>query len=125
PDRAMQDPVVRQRLTAPAVTQPDLRAGIDRPAANGRLWYLRCSDRQGGMRITKLTFTQVIQRLRDGKLTIETQAARLARGDFKPLKTYVEFQEAVPPALLGRSAAPAQGSAPFSSKILYRWLAFG
>jgi serine/threonine protein kinase len=93
PDRAMQDPVVRQRLAAPAATCPDLRPGVDRPHPEDQTWYLRYQDRHGQTCQTKLTLGQVTQKLRDGKFSPQIEAARFPQGNFQPLATYVEYQE--------------------------------
>lgn len=94
PDRAMQDPVVRQRLAAPAATCPDLRSGRDRPESS-EFWFLRFHDRHGRLCQAKLTLSEVLQKLRDGKLYGRVEAAPRLRGDFKPLSAYAEFQEAI------------------------------
>jgi serine/threonine-protein kinase len=95
PDRAMQDPVVRQRLSAPApaATCPDLRPGLDRPDDESLFWYLRYQDRNGQPCQAKLTIRQVLQKLRAGKFSPQIEVARHSRGDFKPLSSYAEFQE--------------------------------
>jgi eukaryotic-like serine/threonine-protein kinase len=93
PDRALQDPVVRQRLAAPAATCPDLRPGIDRPLDADPIWYLRYPDRHGQICKAKATFDQIAQKLRDGKLTSQAEVARSPQGIFQPLATYPAFQE--------------------------------
>src|SRR5262249_44484611 len=85
PDRAMQDPVVRQRLAAPAATSLDLRNGQDRPHEENEFWYVRYRDRHGQACQAKLTLRQVLKRLRDGKFSPQIEAAQFPRGDFKPL----------------------------------------
>ena len=93
PDRAMQDPVVRQRLAAPAATCPDLRPGVDRPRDEDQVWYLHYRDRHGHPCQAKLNLGQVIQKLREGKFSPRIEAARFPQGNFQPLSAYVEFQE--------------------------------
>src|SRR5262249_6184932 len=83
-----------QRLATPAAaTCPDLRPGVDRPRNQDQVWYLQYHDRQGQTCQAKLTLAQVIQKLREGKLTARTEAARFPQGNFQPLSTYVEFQD--------------------------------
>jgi serine/threonine protein kinase len=104
PDRAMQDPVVRQRLAAPAATCPDLRPGLERPFDQDEIWYLRYEDRHGQSRKAKLTMRQVVLKLRDGKYSPQIEAARQPEGEYQPLSAYAEFREAI--LSLPRSKAP-------------------
>ena len=96
PDRAMQDPIVRQRLLAPAMTCPDLRPGIDRPAEDKQIWYLRYKDRHGQPCKAKLTYPQVLRRLKDGTFSLHVEAARFPQGEFQPIASYAEFKEVAP-----------------------------
>src|SRR5262249_18275481 len=65
PDRAMQDPVVRSRLTAPAqATAPDFPGPARRPRPQPRkaqpdVWYLRYRDQSGRSCKAKATTQQV------------------------------------------------------------------
>ncbi len=92
PDRAMQDPVVRQRLTALAATQPDVGSGLDRRLVEDQVWYLRYPDAKGQPCMAKLSIAEVRTKLRDGNISSQTEAARVPRGKYKPLASYVEFQ---------------------------------
>jgi len=93
PDRAMEDPVVRQRLAAPATTCLDLRSGVDRSPDNEQIWYVRYQDRKNQPCKAKLTYAQVVQKVRAGKFSPQIEAARTPQGVFKPIATYSEFQE--------------------------------
>ncbi len=79
PDRAMEDPVVRQRLATPATTMPDLRPGVDRPHDEAQVWYLRYKDRRGQPCKAKLTFREVVQKLRR-KILAADRSRALASG---------------------------------------------
>jgi serine/threonine-protein kinase len=98
-DLALQDPLVRQRLTSPAQpTCPDLQ--MHRESANGsaaqpEFWYLRYRDRQGQLCKAKRTAEQICQRVRDGKLPPTAEASRLPQGSFRPLGHYAEFKKLV------------------------------
>jgi hypothetical protein len=101
PDRALQDPLVRARLTAPAEpTRPDLAAA---PVANGtaesddpNVWYLRYRNREGKWCKARLTTTQVMQRVREGRLNpAGVEACHQSQGEFRPLAAFAEFREAV------------------------------
>jgi len=92
-DLALRDPLVRQRLTGPGATSPDLRPGVDRPPDDGQIWFLRYRDRQGKPCKAKLAFEQVLHKLRAGKISPRIEAARFLRGSYKPLDSYVEFQK--------------------------------
>ncbi len=114
-DLALRDPVVRERLaTAAQPTSVDVTAAAPRvdkvPEAAG-FWFLRSKDRHGRLAKAKLTQGQVLQRLREGKLSAKVEAARSAQGEFRPLGSYVEFRDAVPPtrppAESGRVPKPA------------------
>jgi serine/threonine-protein kinase len=115
-DLALQDPVVRARLTAPAQpTAPDLDnaplrdaegEASDRPAP--ALWYLRYRDRTGQLCKAKATTRQVLQRLREGRVPPEAEASRQPQGEFQPLSAIPEFRQAVAePARPKKPAAPA------------------
>src|SRR5262249_365730 len=97
PHRALQDPVVRERLSA--ITQPtqlDLEApGPPVPTGNGNyeLWYLRFRDRDGrGVKPKPATTRQLLQYLREGRLPPEAEAPRQLPGEFRPLAIYPEFR---------------------------------
>src|SRR5207245_2569310 len=114
-DLALKDPLVRQRLTAPAqVTSPDLQAPAhaargDRANDNPDVWYLRYRDRQGQWCKARATTRQVLQRLGEGVLSVEAQAAHQPQGEFKALGGFHEFRQAVVKARRlkpGRAAAP-------------------
>jgi serine/threonine-protein kinase len=113
-ERAMQDPVVRERLSLAAQpTCPDLsaQAAAAAPAASGEgMWYLRYRDRQGRWCKAKATTRQVEQRLRDGKLARAVEACREAQGEFRPLVEYPEFRAAAAQARArARQRGPAEG----------------
>src|SRR5262249_36158842 len=100
-DLALQDPLVRERLTAPAPpTCPDLRGPAAEAKADGRpgnpdIWYLKYRDRRGQWCKARATTQQVVQRVRDGRVPAEVEACHHPRGPFKALAAYPEFQHAL------------------------------
>jgi serine/threonine protein kinase len=111
-DLALRDPLVRERLTTTAQpTSVDVAAapGADKLPGFSGFWYLRYRDRQGRPSKAKLTQAQVLQRLREGKLSSRVEAARAAQGEYRPIGSYSEFRDAVPPAryVEGGVAKPA------------------
>jgi serine/threonine-protein kinase len=107
-DLALKDPVVRQRLAEPALpTCLDVRV---QPAegehAGPGTWFLRY--RNGSQRWCKARATteQVLKRLRDGRLPLTTEASLEARGPFKALAAFPEYQEIL--ADLARSRKPSK-----------------
>ncbi len=132
PDLALQDPVVRARLTAPAQpTAPDLdnaplRNGNGEDKPNPELWYLRYRDRTGQWCKARATTPQVLQRLRDGRVPRDMEASHQPQGTFQPLAAFPEFRQAAsipsgrrtPPPPPGRRAAPRDpGSMPEQTAI--------
>jgi serine/threonine-protein kinase len=99
-DLALRDPVVRERLaTAAQPTAVDVTAA--RPSAEkvpetAGFWYLKFKDRHGRPTKAKLTQAQVLQRLREGKLSSNMEAARSPQGEFRALASYAEFRDAAP-----------------------------
>ncbi|MFO0966188.1 MAG: serine/threonine-protein kinase [Gemmataceae bacterium] len=120
-DQAMQDPVVRQRLsTAGLSTTPDLRQTKPEPQPNGadtEFWYVRYRDRRGQVTKVRLSTPQIQKRLRDGKLPKHAEAASQPQGKYRPLEVYPQFRPAKESA-----AAPPTG-ATARSWILYGALA--
>jgi serine/threonine-protein kinase len=101
PNLALQDPIVRERLTAPAQpTYPDLQSRPKEPAPPSRngnpdLWYLRYKDRHGQWCKARATSQQVVQRLRQGQIPTEVEASHQSQGEFRPLAAFAEFREAI------------------------------
>jgi serine/threonine-protein kinase len=99
PDLALQDPLVRARLTTPAQpTCPDLDSSVHKkgtPAGNGNpdLWYLRYRDKAGQWCKARATTKQLLQRLREGRMPAEVEACRQPRGKFQALKHFPELRE--------------------------------
>jgi serine/threonine-protein kinase len=97
PGLAMQDPLVMERLATPAQpTQLDFTAPPNqRVALNGSpdVWFLRYRNREGHWCKAKMTTRQVVERLSEGRLPGEVEAARHSRGAFQPLHTYPEFKD--------------------------------
>ncbi len=106
-DRAMQDPVMRQRLTAPAQpTAPDLH--IPRPdlvpeaaESSPDVWYLRYRDNGGRWCKAKLTTEQVVKRLRELRFSPDVEASHHHENEFKPLGSFAEFTAVVAEATKG------------------------
>jgi hypothetical protein len=96
-DLALRDPLVRERLSAAAQpTSVDVTAAnptADKVPQEAGYWYLRFKDRHGRLVKAKLTQAQVLQRLREGKLSARVDAARSAQGDFRPVRSYAEYRD--------------------------------
>ncbi|MCI0457969.1 MAG: serine/threonine protein kinase, partial [Gemmataceae bacterium] len=95
---ALQDPLVRERLASAAPpTCPDLSARPLAPSAvesnDPDVWFLRYRDRHGKLCKAKATTRQVLQRLREGKLPREVEAAHQPQGEYQPLRTYSAFRD--------------------------------
>jgi serine/threonine-protein kinase len=123
PDRALADPLVRQRLTAPAqatvpdmsVSQVDARAEpapSEAGAPAPEIWYLRYKDRHDRWCKAKATVAQIVQRVRDGKLGADTEASHQPQGEFRPIANFAEFKEAVDVAAVAIAASAAPNAAP-------------
>src|SRR5207249_189578 len=68
-DLAMQDPLVRQRLTSPTQpTCPDLQMPQPLDPEQSQIWYLRYPDRRGQMCKVKGTLGDIVKRLDDGSI---------------------------------------------------------
>ena len=97
-DLALQDPIVRQRLTAPIQpTQPDMQLKQvidDKQAKEQAIWYLRYRDQRGNLCKSKAATSDLLLRLQKGTVPPNTEAARSAQGKFKPLGKWPEFQKA-------------------------------
>jgi serine/threonine-protein kinase len=142
---ALQDPLVRARLSAPAQpTSPDLRAAeptAERRAGNPDVWYLKYRDRRGQWCKARATTQQVVQRLRDGRVPPQMEACHQPDGTFRPLWAYAEFAKAVvprhklkkakvmKPGANGRipgTGRPPAGAGPLPPPFAWRfWLAVG
>lgn len=86
---AYSDPLVRERLTAPAqATQLDVLVA-------GRLdfWYVLYRDRRGNLCKAKMHGDLVRKRLRAGRLPDQAKAARSPKGPFVPVETIPDFAE--------------------------------
>jgi hypothetical protein len=96
-DLALRDPLVRERLSAAAQpTSVDVTAAnptADKVPHEAGYWYLRFKDRHGRLVKAKLTQAQVLQRLREGKLSVRVDASRSAQGEFRRLGSYAEYRD--------------------------------
>jgi serine/threonine-protein kinase len=94
---ALNDPLVRERLTAPAqATVLDMRHGG--PAQ--LFWYVVYRDGRGKLAKGKMTTALVRKRLEAGKLRPQARAARAPKGPYLPLHAIRDFDDVAPPALL-------------------------
>jgi serine/threonine-protein kinase len=109
-DLALRDPEVRQRLSAAAQpTAVDVVAApaVDKVPETAGFWYLRFKDRHARLCKTKLTQAQVLQRLREGKLSARVEASRSPHGEFRAVRAYAEFRDVPEPRRSAKSAAAA------------------
>jgi serine/threonine-protein kinase len=99
-DTALQDPVVRQRLTTPIqATQPDMqlqKALAERQ--DQQSWYLKYRDQRGNLCKSKATTAEILDRLRKGTIPLHAEVSRLPNEKFKPLEKWPEFHQAAAPA---------------------------
>jgi eukaryotic-like serine/threonine-protein kinase len=100
-DLALQDPVVRERLTAHAQpTAPDLhlhpKEQLSEPKrTQPNVWYLRYHDKNGRLCKAKATTEQILRRLQEHRFPREVEASHHHSGDFQPLDGLPEFQAAI------------------------------
>lgn len=99
-DKALQDPVVRERISIAAqATCPDLNVPdnhVDnKTSPPADFWYLRFRDRRGQWSKVKATTPQIIKRIEEGRLSPRAEAARQPQGDFVALNQLPEFKEAI------------------------------
>ena len=129
-DSALQDPVVRQRLTSPIeATQPDLnlqQALEEKQAKEKQPWLLRYRDQRGNLCKSKATTAEILDRLKKGTIPLHTEAARSAQGKFKSLEKWPEFQKAVAALPVAKKAQkrkekPAAEAAPSSLRGQTWW----
>jgi len=95
PDLALQDPLVRARLTTQAQpTKLDPALAIRQRAAESHpdTWYLRYRTADGQWRKARLTTEQIRKRLAEGRIGPKVEASPLPDGEYRLLKTYPEFQ---------------------------------
>jgi serine/threonine protein kinase len=129
PDQALQDPVVRQRLSAAGLsTQADVnlpQAGPERPVDKGEFWYVRYYDRKGQPHKVRLSAGQIQKRLQEGKLPRQTEVSAQPQGGYRPLESYPQFR-AKPEARkekVERNGQAETGEKAKSSRVL--WLLIG
>jgi hypothetical protein len=92
----MQDPVVRARAAlAHQATLPDLNTAKPEKTAGPTLWYVRYHDLAGHIQEVKLTTEQVLQRIGQGRLNGAAQASTSPDGEYRLLKDFAAFAEAV------------------------------
>jgi eukaryotic-like serine/threonine-protein kinase len=111
PEKALQDPVVQARLAPPQPTQPDLRAGrSDRKTQlkGANVWFVRYQKPDGRWCKAHGTTKQLIDRLRDGRISRTAQVARDANGVYRPLSAYPEFASAAESAANAKRSHPVE-----------------
>lgn len=96
-DTALQDPVVRERLSTiaqPTAADLSLPANrIDQDSSLNDFWYLRFRDRNGEWCKAKATTEQIRSRLEQGKLTLRAEVSRRPHGEFLTLSRMAEFNQ--------------------------------
>jgi serine/threonine-protein kinase len=133
-DLALRDPVVRERLaTAAQPTAVDVhatRANTEKVPEVAGFWYLKYKDRTGRPCKSKLTQAQVMQRLREGKLSSRVEAARSPQGEYRALTSYVEFRDAMLARSRRAKAAPHKTTEPSAwnrlvARVPWLWVLAG
>ncbi len=95
PDLALQDPLVRARLTTqaqPTKLDPALANRQRAAESHPDTWYLRYRTADGQWRKARLTTEQIRKRLAEGRIGPKVEASPLPHGEYRLLKTYPEFQ---------------------------------
>jgi serine/threonine-protein kinase len=122
PDLAREDPWVQACMSASAQpTLPDMDAAAAAPPAGAdgakppalgpaEVWYLRRKDREGQWRRVQTTKGRIVQQLRAGELSFQTEARPEGNAGFRSLASYADFADVRPSAV--RRARPARGKAP-------------
>jgi serine/threonine-protein kinase len=121
PEQALQDPWVRARLATQAhPTRPDLDARRPTPAngapavAGGQteeIWLIRFRNKAGRLVKGRVRTSEVIERLRAGRLPVEAEARRATETSFRPLRSFADFSEIeVPKRSRKRPAIKPPGS---------------
>jgi len=126
-DKALQDPVVQQRLSIAAQeTCPDLSvprdAADDKPARPADYWYVRFRDRHGQICKGKATTDQIARRLEEGRLSPHAELSRQATGKYVALHRVPEFKKAAAQAL---ASWPAAKNGDVAKQGTWFWLALG
>ena len=81
-DSALQDPVVRQRLTAPIqATLPDIQLNLQKQAKDKGIWYLRYRDQRGNLCKSKATTGELLDRLRAWALAAQHGSGPVGAGE--------------------------------------------
>jgi serine/threonine-protein kinase len=123
-DTALQDPVMRQRLTSPIeATRPDMRVAPapQKKAAQEPTWLVRYRDSNGNLCKAKATMAEIIDRLRVGTIPIEAEAARIDQKRFRSLAKWPEFAQ-----VLANLQASAKADASSSDAApIWWWIAAG
>jgi eukaryotic-like serine/threonine-protein kinase len=130
PALALQDPVVRARLTAPVQrTQADLPRGTGKKAARPAdtdVWYLRYRNREGRWCKARATTGQVVQRLREDRLPARVEISRTQHGEFRPLAEHPAFRPGMDRGWGSRNGGvPAARPPGGSRRIQAAWLVGG
>jgi eukaryotic-like serine/threonine-protein kinase len=109
---AYSDPLVRERLTAPAqATQLDVRSG-----APGDFWFLLFRDVHGNLCKAKINESHLRRRLRTGRMSPHAKAARTPKGPFLPLHTLASFAD-----VIGKSKRPKPATVSDADPLLRWW----
>jgi serine/threonine-protein kinase len=112
---AYSDPLVRERLTAPAQpTQTDLGAVV-----SADFWYALYRDGQGNLRKAKMSGALLRKRLRSGRLPGATRVSRDPKGPYTPAAAVSELREA---AAVAKIVKPKHvPTSPVAADPLLRW----
>lgn len=117
-DLALQDPAARAYLASTAeATQPDLTGIAAGIPVKSDLWYLRYRGKDGAWRKVRATTTQVVRRLRQGKVPAGVEACREDDGTFRRLSQVPEFRSHIPRRRSRRSVSPTQVVAEQASEL--------
>jgi serine/threonine-protein kinase len=129
-DTALEDPVVRERLTSPVEqTQPDMRMKQALEEKPKDEWFLKYRDRRGNLCKARAPAAEIIARVKKGTIPVNAEAARSPQSKFKPLEKWPEFQAATAPALIAEKVKPDSAEeidiTPATRRPVWLWVAMG
>lgn len=129
-DSALQDPVVRKRLTKPIeATQPDLRLPPAPEEPKEAVWIVRYRDAKGRLCKATIGAAEVIKRLKAGRIPLNADASMTSDGKFKPIAKWPQFAKTVAALRVAKEPVADEEEAEVepakSRRVLWLWIAIG
>jgi len=126
--QALQDPVIRQRLSSSGLTTcPDLnqpKAEKAKPSADKPdFWYVRYNDRAGQPCKVRLSTAQIQKRIKEEKLPRQAEVSTEPQGAYRLLETYPQFR--LPEPRGGKKDKARRGHTPPAEAVKpKRWMRY-